>query len=332
MHDPDGQALAGATVCASLGSRLLVLKPLNAVHCVTSEADGSYRIEGLLPVDIRVSASAPQHIPNHYRKATSGPLDQIVRLQAGGEHGGIDIELRPGGVKVDGVVLDISGGEIEGAQVSSNGAYAWSDAEGAFTLWVKSGEVRVEANAQGYAENTSVGIAPGHAFELLLTPESILIGKVVAAGTGTPLAEVDVFSTDWGQRWGGVGPDAVTREDGTFRIDGLEPGPYKPIAFNEETYGTAGTTVHLGLGQTSDEVVIEVHPAFTVQGTILTGEQQTCASGRVSLRDSVNKREVATRVEREGDVRIHGVLPGTYDVEVSCMGFVSRDDYDAIEV
>ncbi|MGB1274708.1 MAG: carboxypeptidase regulatory-like domain-containing protein, partial [Nannocystaceae bacterium] len=332
VHDPDGQALAGATVCASLISRLVVLKPLNAVHCVTSEADGSYRIEGLLPVDIQVSASAPQHIPNHYRKATSGPLDQIVRLQAGGEHGGIDIELRPGGVKVDGVVLDISGGEIEGAQVYSGDAYTRSDAEGAFALWVEPGNVQVAANAQGYAENDASGIAPGHAFELLLTPESILIGKVVAAETGAPLADVDVFSSDFSQRWGGVGPDAVTREDGTFRIDGLDPGSYKPVALNEKTYGAAGATVHLGLGQTSDEVVIEAHPAFAVQGTILTGEQQTCVSGRVSLRDSVNKRTVASRVERDGEVRIHGVLPGTYDVEVSCEGFVSLEHYDAIEV
>ncbi|MGB1013344.1 MAG: carboxypeptidase regulatory-like domain-containing protein, partial [Nannocystaceae bacterium] len=207
-----------------------------------------------------------------------------------------------------------------------------SDAEGAFALWVEPGNVQVAANAQGYAENDASGIAPGHAFELLLTPESILIGKVVAAETGAPLADVDVFSSDFSQRWGGVGPDAVTREDGTFRIDGLDPGSYKPVALNEKTYGAAGATVHLGLGQTSDEVVIEAHPAFAVQGTILTGEQQTCVSGRVSLRDSVNKRTVASRVERDGEVRIHGVLPGTYDVEVSCEGFVSLEHYDAIEV
>lgn len=329
----DGRPLGGANVCVHLKSPLLVQRPLKNLTCVTSRGDGGYRIEGLLPVDASVVASAPGHIPAAYRKPQRGPRENRVELTPGADIGNIDIVLKDGGVEVNGVVRDISGGEIEGAQVSVDNAFAESDSEGKFQLWVEPGETRIRAAAEGYASGAARGAAPGHFFEVLLTPESILVGKVVDAETGAGLADINVYTDSFVFYGVADGPQAITREDGSFRIDGLEPGGYQPIARSNTAFGKAAQTVHLGLGETSEPVTIKAHPATVVEGTIVVADsEKTCLDGRVSLRAPELSRNFAGQTQRGGEVRIEGVLPGTYQVDVTCENYVPEEHYPALEV
>ncbi len=329
VTDPEGHPIAGANVCVKLDSPRIFLKPLASLTCATSRDDGSYRIEGVLPVEVRVVASAPHHIPAIYRKPERGPRATELVLQPAGEYTEIDIVLKPGGVEVAGVVRDISGGEIEGAQVSAQHAYTQSADDGTFSLWLEPGEASITAHAEGYASDDTHGAVPGHFFEVLLTPESVLIGKVVHTDTGAPVAGVPVFPTK--SRWGRS--PVTSRDDGTFRIDGLSPGGYKPVAAGETVYGTAAATVHLGLGETSDEVVIRAHPAFFVEGHVLiAGTEDTCLDGNVRLHEPGKKRTLSESVRHDGSVRFEGVLPGTYNVEVRCFNTVPADHYPALEV
>jgi len=333
VRDPEGSPIAGAQVCASARSRKLLRREVRSPFCTTTGADGAYRLDGLFPVKHRVSASAPEYKPGEYSHGEGPRKRQTVPLMIGVERRGVDIVLKPGGVEIFGTVRDISGGVLEGAQVRSTGAMTRSDEEGRFSLWVGPGVAWVNASAEGYTNSSDRGAAPGHDFELLLTPESVLIGKVVLAGTQTPVAGISVDASTWGARsnWG-YGPAAITDASGTFRIDGLDPGIYKPTAFDDEHYGIAAAQVQLGLGETSDTVLVEVHPAFAVTGSIVPDDGELCDEGSLTLNDPQSQRRFSGRTESDGEVHLQGVLPGTYEVDVDCQGYVPEETYEPLTV
>ncbi|MBZ5712260.1 carboxypeptidase regulatory-like domain-containing protein [Nannocystis pusilla] len=327
VREPDGRAIAGATVCAGSSAPGLDAKELAARTCATSEADGSYRIEGLLPVPHFVHASAPGHLPAGYRRGKGARARGRVTLLAGQETREVDVVLRPGGVELKGVVRDLSGGELEGAQVTSGYAIARSGADGEFTMWVAPGETVVQARAEGYAPGFMIGVAPGLLFEIALTPESVLVGKVVRAEDGAPVAGADVWAQ---QQFEGVGP-ARTDANGQFRVEGLKPGAYRLEAFHDEAYGAAPESAVLGLGETSEPIVIRAHPAYLVEGTVTIAGGESCERGWVRLTDKTAGVRHAD-VEADGSVRIRGVLPGSYEPQVECDTYVSQGPYEAVTV
>src|SRR5690606_3241743 len=206
----------------------------------------------LMPVPQFVHASAPGHVPGPYRDGTGERARQSVTVRAGQETRGIDVVLEPGGVELKGVVRDLSGGELEGAQVAVAHAYGRSGADGTFTLWVAPGETLLEARAEGYAPGWMLGVAPGQSFEIALTPESVLVGQVLRIDDRTPVADADVHAMRSMERFG----PAITDANGRFRLEGLEPGAYRLEAFHDEAYGAGAESAVLGLGETSQPIVI----------------------------------------------------------------------------
>lgn len=328
VREPGGGAIAGATVCAGSPAAGLSRSELDARTCVTSEVDGSYRIEGLLPAPQFVHASAPGHVPGEHRVGSGPRARTWVRLRAGQETREVDVVLAPGGVELKGVVRDLSGGELEGALVSASYAYARSGPDGAFSLWVAPGEVFLEAKAEGYAPGWMQGLAPGQRFEIALTPESVLVGRVVRAADGVALEGAEVRAEKSFE--GGFGP-AITDAGGHFRIDGLKPGAYRLEAFHDEAYGAGAESAVLGLGETSEPIVIRAHPAYLVEGTVSIAGGGGCEQGWVRLTDkAVGAR--SAQMEGDGLVRVRGVLPGTYEVQVECMTYVPRLPYAPVAV
>jgi hypothetical protein len=254
VTDPAMHAIAGAAVCAFASSEST--RP----RCVTTDADGRYRMAELLALRYHVDAAAQNHQPARWRDATNGLT--AIDLAAGSTREGIDLILVPGGVEVRGRVNDISGGPVRGAIVTlvsneSRSAVTESNANGEWQAWVAPGPLRASAMADGYATATMRAIAPGQFIELALTPESVLEGRVVEAGTDTPVpgARVSVAS----------GRAAFTDADGRFRLPGLEPGRYKPEARGSHRWGQAPESILLGLGETT-------HVTFTLgQGETKTG-------------------------------------------------------------
>ena len=329
VRDELGRPISGATVCAAGASRLLDRRDSERRSCVISEIDGHYQIAGLLPVPHAVHASAPRFVPASHRVRRDRLASQLVPLRAGHETTDIDVVLRGGGVELRGVVFDLAGGAVEGAMVSVAEAHALSTSDGDFSLWVAPGPVYVTATADGYADTAQPGVAPGQRFTLRLTPESVLVGRVVRAADHTPLADASVFARAAGA-WAGVGP-AITDADGKFRIEGLLPGSYQLEARHDEAYGMASESAVLGLGETSTPIEISAHPAYLVEGTVEFGPAEPCPGGRVRLSQrSGNSRGSA--IDPDGVAHVQGVLPGSYDVQVECHGAVALPEYAAIVV
>ena len=342
MTDPQKAPIAGATVCATFSSNRLSTAETRDPVCAATDSSGAYRLADLLPARYEVAASAPRHVPAQYRGPP--PERQTFFELEQGRTERVDLVLEPGGVEVRGHVKDISGGVIRGAAVRV-GAGRWgtlddgfalarTDAAGAFSAWVAEGYVTARASAEGYAGGWKSGNAPGPDLEILLTPESVLVGRVVEAGGEEPVPGARISLDGEGGSGGWVGnAAAITDEEGRFTVRRLAPGRYKPTATAPGRYGQARESVLLGLGETSKEVVVEVHPAFDVSGKVVVApEGSPCVDGVVELEDRVQKQHRWRRLEKDGTVRFEGVLPGRYDVQVRCEGRVPEPRYPAVVV
>jgi len=340
VREKGGGPLAAAEVCAWLGDTTAPSSMTREPTCTTTGPDGSYRLENLPPMFMTVSASAAEHIPAFYEQV---PGQTEFQLQRGEARTGVDIELPTGGVAVRGVVKDIAGGVIEGALVASE-SWTWrsagqrgrartrSDDKGEFTLWVGPGEAWISADAEGYATGSASGATPGFTFEILLTPESVLAGVVVRASDGTPVSGVRVLPGDeWG--WDDSG-SAYTDDEGRFRIDRLAPGRYKPVAKAQDGYGRAAQSVHLGLGESAEDLRIALHPASSVRARVLVAgdPERPCEQAGATLTDEIAKQSAYAQANADGTIEFVAVLPGTYDVSVWCKGMVPLDRYDPVVV
>ncbi|WP_437738405.1 carboxypeptidase regulatory-like domain-containing protein [Sorangium sp. So ce1335] len=341
VADAAGSPVAGALACASAsaGASLLTPVDLGEPTCVPAGEDGRYQISGLSPMRLTIFASAPGHRPAVF--ASPDPdRARWIDLRQGEARTGVDLTLVRGGVEVRGQVKDVSGGPVAGALVTVHGfpgshqgtAVTRSDAEGAFSAWTEEGHCLVRATADGYAEGSQHSVAPGPPIEILLTPGSVLEGRVVEAGSGAPIAGAKI-SPGMEQRWGPGEVRPVSSDaEGRFRVTGLAPGRYKPTARAAGGYGQARASVVLGVGQTSSEVVIEMHPASSVAGRVeVAPGGGPCTSGAVTLVHE-GSGWLSAVLEADGSARFEGLLPGSYQVMVFCQDHASEPTYPAVEV
>ncbi|MBL8626501.1 MAG: carboxypeptidase regulatory-like domain-containing protein [Myxococcales bacterium] len=333
-----GGPIAGAQVCSRFATDGLASDELRTPPCATTDAAGAYALDDLLPVRHALAASAPAHQPRSWQNAR-GEIDSF-RLAPGEVRTGVDFALPPGGVEVSGTVEDVSGGAIVGALVAISAgalenvaATTRTDAQGRFTVWSAPGPARLRAHADGYAPGAGDVSAPTARAQLLLTPESSLSGTVVTAGDARPVADAIVaVAGDDGE------PEVSARSDaqGRFRLTRLVPGRYKPEASGDGYRGEAGESALLGLGQHVDGVVIVVHPASRVRGTVVIdrggGKVEPCPRGAVVLADPASRARGRASVERDGAFAILSLVPGRYQVRVRCNDQAAQQTYPPIEV
>lgn len=335
----DGAApVAGASVCANL---VVSAAPLPAAiaqrpACTISDRQGQYKIVNLVAAEYALVAAAPQFQPGAFHPGP-GPSMVTFALAAGEVRTGVDVALIRGGVEVTGLVRDISGGPIAHAQVRASsralrqsGAVVETDDQGRFSLWADRGGVLVEARADGYASNHEYGSAPG-TFQIALTPESSMAGRVVDAATDQPVpgARVELEST--ASESPGRQAD-LTDAQGAFRIERLAPGRFTAVATAEHGYGRSDGSTLVGLGQHVDGVVIKLFPARRIEGRIVVAAaQRPCSEGAFSLNDMARGRWLGVRSQRDGSVVVNGILPGTYRATISCEGYIRRNE-ESIEV
>lgn len=323
ITDKKNHPIPGARVCARPQWDALAASDRRGLHCSTTDRAGRYRISDLLGVDHRVLASAAGHIPAAYERGAGAARRSTVVLRPATDLTGIDIRLEGGGVEIHGTVKDLSGGPIEAAVVSAHDGVAFTDADGQFAAWVRPGATHVTAEADGYTSGYTSGAAPGHHFEVFLTPESVLVGKVVRADDGSPVADALVAAN------GRYSEASYTDAGGNFRIDRLQPGPYKPEVTADAWFGRIDEQVILGLGETSGPLIIKAHPATFIEGTVVNA---ACDNGWLSLEERAQGRyHVATR-EPDGNWRARGLLPGDYEVSIRCEGFVAEEKYPHVIV
>lgn len=326
--DAAARAIAGARVCAwALDDADQVHDPI-AVRCASSGLDGGYELAGLDPRSYRISATAAGKLPCVWADADHGGR-QWLTLGYAEDRRDVDLALSDGGTFLGGMVVDVAGGPVEGALVVASGsgmfsrdpvATAISGAQGRFALSVARGEYSLRALASGYAPTSASAQAPNQTLKLQLTPESVLVGRVVDGATGVGVAGVKVTPS----RHGSAHLVIVSEADGRFRLAGLGPGVYQPEAIGVGVYGQAATPIHLGLGQTSAPIELRVFPAYRLRGQIVAIDtrlpererERPCVGGRLFLHGAGFRRQAYA--DRQGWVVLEGVPAGRHDLRLYC--------------
>lgn len=258
--DAAGRPAEGAEVAFTGGDQVLV---------VTSGPSGGFAAE-VPPRSYRISAR---------RGEAAAALPSPLAVAAGQVVRGLQLRLGTSAA-LQGVVVDSAGAPIARATVGISPAGEGGElgrtatgADGRFAFrGLAAGAYDLDAGAEGFAAVVRQGltVAPGDAFEVRLTLAGTgAVEGAVSDGQGRPLAGARVRG---GKLWGSVGQvdaEAVTGEDGRYRLGGLEPGRTTVRARRSEALGGASQLLLVEEGRTS-------RADFTLPGTgVIEGTVRT---------------------------------------------------------
>jgi hypothetical protein len=261
-------------------------------YCSMPLPDGSYLVPGLPAGTYVVSFWAPDYCVEWYDDAGSMRQGQVITLSEGQVLSGIDAQLTRG-AEISGTVVDATGTPVVGATVQvwfhdpdGFGTYVVSsqvtDAHGTYrAATLRSGDYTVGFSSPGYTTTwyrnaftfdtaRVVHVARDEVvsgIDCTLLPLPSISGHVWETNRSPARAFVEIYVLDPSGAWSLW--QRVTTLDGTYRLDGLEPGVCK-IGFRRLDY-LGPANFYRGARSLSDATVIRVGP----------GEQLTGVDGQV---------------------------------------------------
>lgn len=320
--DEQDAPIAHAHVCITPGELARMAELRWQPRCGKANDSGEFEFDAVVPGRYRLTAAKRGYIPPPSLHARGGLTTSVV---AGQQRENLILRLRGGGAEVRGIVSDITGGTISDAQVFSDAALTYTDADGRFSLWLDvSSFVELRVSAEGYARATITENRPSaRELEIQLRPEVVLVGRVISADTGEPVAGVPVVAKAPPMLLvtGGFAtqPHVLTDANGRFRFTGLGPGRYKPEVHAGGFRGMARESVLLVLGVEPEELVIRVHPARQLAGRVVrAGSGGSCDAGGVTIHDGAGAVVERGLADTTGAIAVGGLLPGMYTLEIEC--------------
>lgn len=294
-----------------------------------SDARGRYRIEGLAIGLHTVSASA--------RGFTASARASVPT----GSHA--DLYLFPG-ASVTGVVRDLQGRPIAGAQVmaepeepdfgGSSPRVLSTDARGRFDVpGLKPGSYTLVARRRGLAPGwvPKVVVEPGDdaRADLVLTPGARVVGRLVGATERPVAGRVSVQETD-----GRTAPSALAESlrgeaglDGRFAIDAVPPGQHV-LAVVAPGHAPRRVEVEVRNGDAQADVGdVALETGLTIRGRVRDKARAPVAGASIYAyqRWSDLGTPAEARSEVDGSFVLAGLSPGAYQLRVKASGFGGVD-------
>ncbi len=226
-----------------------------------SDADGTFRIEGVPAGLVNVRATAAGHVAQTVAEveirergqtevafalatASVGEVTGVVADETGAPVAGATVRLAPSVGRTDRSPFEPSGFDIA----------ARTDAAGAFRFGrVPEGDYALSAAAPGSEPDMRVGVrvAQGEVTRVDLVlrrlRQATVSGRVIEAGTGAPIAGAQVF---FFAQTGARGGSATTSADGTFELT-VDVGEFFLGAASAGHEGEISGPHTVGAGQTA---------------------------------------------------------------------------------
>ncbi len=301
VTDHAGRALPGFHVQAVPNLEGAEAEGIRQDGFTETDADGSYRLEGLRPGRYEVEARGGRQ-----RMARAA-----VRLTAGTERLDLVVEA---GTEVSGRVVDAAGRPVGGAvvrlhMISGGEAFqATSAADGSFAFdWVPEGTYRLLAEARGYAradvpgEVQVAGTAVGGLEVRLSEAGGAISGQVLGLDPADRRrVQVRALRLDDSAGFSRVGPD------GRYRIADLAPGDWQVVAATPDGRQASGeVTLEPGQAEAFLDLELETRPVLTGR---VTFDGRPLAGAEVQLH---GPGAPFARTAQDGSFRV-GVIPGRY--------------------
>ena len=288
-----------------------------------SGADGTFRIAGVADGDYKVFASREGYAPSRgdvsVKVAGKGVPDLVVKLGVGGVIAGTVKGIEPEKV---GQVAVRGDNPAKGTMASAS-----PDAQGNYRLvdlvpgnWV----VTASHADSGRQTRGEIQLEPGQAearLDLEFGAGLTLSGRAVAGDL--PVKGATVYATGDDVNRSGFGR---TAEDGSFRIEGLEPGAYNVELRQWETGLSYDEKVDLGA---SRDITLRV-PTTTLAGRVLdAADRRPVAGATVTVTKPGDSGPAAfsgrsATTDLSGKFRIANVADGGWTLTVGRRGYAAK--------
>jgi RNA polymerase sigma factor (sigma-70 family) len=303
-----GAPVDGATV--ELGSALSDAGVMPVITRRTG-SDGGFDFGAQPPAPYSLAASARGHSPAVVEVDTRDPTSAA-------EH----IELRLAGCDsaLFGHVNDSSGGTIAGARVCHAlpraNACVISDDKGNYEACLSPRQSAVEISARGYGtvDERVTFTSRRMQRDFLLTPEATIVGRVVRAADGSPVAGAQVRSVGIEQgsaRWSAAA-STVSDAQGRFTLTGLAPGRHRLSASADGVASSQWLELSVQAGRISSEIVLRLAATTRVSG-IVTDGRDAVAGATVVIKTPLRCDAVT---QRDGSFVLDNVSRGVQTLDV----------------
>lgn len=195
-----------------------------ATAFATSGADGTFALEGVDRGSYLLSAELAQHAPTFVPGIVGGTSGVRLTIELGAPIAGTVVTT--GGEPVPAFTLLVM--RRAGALRQTVLATSVVDAGGRFRVRVPPGDYDLLAAASGLAPSAPTTVSAGTTdAHLVVSVGATLRGRIVASDKSGPLAYARVMREAHGGGASATPANAgtVTREDGTFELTGIPPGP-----------------------------------------------------------------------------------------------------------
>jgi hypothetical protein len=233
--------------------------------------------------------------------------------------GRVLVELAPvQGAALSGLVLDATGGPVPGADVTARDASSGAEvanaitgSDGHFHLTVPERKMELTVSLQGYSTAQVRADVPVRDLTIVLVPACAAAGRVVTKAEHLPVGRVRVTAF---HHLGAT--DAVeslpSDADGRFTFEAIVPGEFDFVV-SSSGWRSEPRAGRIEPGCASNPIELEVVPAAALEMQVDVAGVP-CPAGHVEL-----KGPMSAAVDLAlGAGRLGSVLPGRYEVVVSC--------------
>ncbi|MEU8000791.1 carboxypeptidase regulatory-like domain-containing protein [Catellatospora sp. NPDC049111] len=290
--DGDGTSLTGVLVTVS---------DEYGTHTTSTDANGNWRVNGLVPglYRVRFTATTPHVDQWAYGKLTAEEAEPIL-VRAGGTVRVDDRRLTSGTIRI--TARDaVTGDPIPSFGARVAGVSGLTEQGTLVLTGVPAGTWPVTGWSGGYPETTGeVTVTAGResSIELVLQPFAQIKAKVVDAVTGDPIAGVCLYSVTEDRFRMSLGCPYASDGNGDVLLPYLTAGRYQVFAlpadgspYGAQWVGQDGGTGDqreakawtLAAGQTRDIHRIRMDRAGTITGVVTAADGAVVGDGRVSV-------------------------------------------------
>lgn len=359
-----GAPLAGADVAVEVPAEGMAKMAAQFMGGISRSSktgpDGSFRVGGLTPGSRGVTVTLEGY--RRRKETITLPAESTT------QH---DFALEPG-FRVAGRVVDPAGAGVPGStvRVTAQGGdrpanpmaamlggdqrTAVTDIAGDFVLTgLDDGPYDLTAAAPGYLEGALRGVAPGTETAVVTLGAAATIRGVVLSAEGElPVANAVVQRKGKSSRAGGNpflamlarDPSVSTREDGTFELTGLAPGPYEVWAKAPGYADSVKVKVDAAAGATTEGLRLVLPPGAALTGRVIRKSNGSGVEGAVvwvreegaspfqgtSPAEILGESPTApagsvnAHTDANGAFELAGLTPGHVTLEVRGAGFAPR--------
>ncbi len=269
----------------------------------TTDAEGSYRVDGLAAGEYAVRAQGPGQRSAEGRVALSTGTRRLDLVVASG--------TQVSGRVLDGAGLPVARATAQLAGDGGPGRWATTAGDGSFLLEaVPDGSYRLTARAAGFAEEEALPVevagAPVTGLEVRLRRAA---GRVTGRLLGLEPEEIAAARVHAAAAESRRGVPGEVSADGSYRIEGLAAGEWQVYAGSERGAVASGTVV-LGDGESEAVLDLEFASGAAIAGRVLL-DGRPLAGVQVTLS---GPQQAWTRTDLHGGFRLRRLPPGTYSL------------------